>query len=163
MRALFPATLAALIVWFGLGVGAVLALQPEERLDDPALEARARALSAELRCVVCQNQSIDESDADMAGDMRRVVRQRLVAGDSDADVKQYLVDRYGDYVLLRPPVGARTMALWVAPAILLLLGGLIAVRMLRSQPVAAKTDSLTDEERRELSRVLRRPPKDSPD
>jgi cytochrome c-type biogenesis protein CcmH len=108
---------------------------PAERLADPALEARARALSQELRCLVCQNQSIDDSNADLAHDLRVLVRERLVAGDSDANVLAYLTSRYGDYVLLRPPVKPATWALWFGPPALLLAG------------LAAETAALSEEER----------------
>jgi cytochrome c-type biogenesis protein CcmH len=103
-----------------------LAVRPDEMLKDPALEARARAISSELRCLVCQNQSIDDSDADLAHDLRVLVRDRLTAGDTDAEVKDYLVQRYGDYVLLRPRVTLGTALLWGAGPIAL-IGGLIAM------------------------------------
>ena len=93
----------------------VLAVEPGEVLPDPALEARARALSKELRCLVCQNQSIDDSNAPLARDLRVLVRDRLQAGDSDAKVMEYVTDRYGDYVLLRPPFKATTLVLWIGP------------------------------------------------
>jgi cytochrome c-type biogenesis protein CcmH len=102
------------------------AVRPDEMLKDPGLEARARAISAELRCLVCQNQSIDDSDADLAHDLRVLVRDRLAAGDSDQAVKDYLVGRYGDYVLLRPRVTLGTALLWAAGP-LALVGGLIAI------------------------------------
>jgi cytochrome c-type biogenesis protein CcmH len=101
----------------------VLAVQPDEVLPDPALEARARALSRELRCMVCQNQSIDDSDAPLARDLRILVRERLVAGDSDAGVIDFLTARYGEFVLLKPRFGAGTAVLWLAPLIALLAGG----------------------------------------
>ena len=100
----------------------VVALSPDEILDDPILEQRARDISAELRCLVCQNQSIDDSDADLARDLRVLVRERLVAGDSDEAVRQYVVDRYGEYVLLNPRVGGHTLLLWIAAPVLLLAG-----------------------------------------
>jgi len=96
------------------------AIQPDEVLSDPALEARARAIGQELRCLVCQNQSIDDSDAELAHDLRLVVRARLKAGDSDAQVKHYIVARYGDYVLLKPPFKPETYILWLGPLALLL-------------------------------------------
>jgi cytochrome c-type biogenesis protein CcmH len=105
-----------------LALGLVLLIQPawavlpDERLADPALETRARSLGQELRCLVCQNQSIDDSNADLAHDLRLIVRERLVAGDSDAQVLDYLRQRYGDYVLLRPPVTPGTWLLWFGPA-----------------------------------------------
>lgn len=101
------------------------AVEPDEILADPALEARARAISAELRCLVCQNQSIDDSNASLARDLRVLVRDRLKTGDSDAAVRAFVVSRYGEFVLLRPPVGANTLLLWLAPV--LLLAGAIAV------------------------------------
>ena len=100
----------------------VAALSPDEILDDPVLEQRARDISAGLRCLVCQNQSIDDSDADLAKDLRVLVRERLVAGDSDEAVRQYLVDRYGEYVLLNPRVNSHTILLWIAAPALLLVG-----------------------------------------
>jgi len=115
---------------FLLAAAAVLALAgparavtPDEQLQDPKLEARARALSQELRCLVCQNQSIDDSAAPLAHDLRVILRERLAAGDSDAQAKAYLVRRYGDFVLLRPPFQADTWALWLGPLGVLLLGG----------------------------------------
>lgn len=106
--------LAALIAAAALA-GPAFAVDPREKLADPALESRARALSAELRCVVCQNQSIDESDADLARDLRTVIRARIVAGDNDQDVLDYVVARYGDFVLLRPPFKGATVILWLGP------------------------------------------------
>lgn len=103
-----------------------LAVRPDEMLKDPALEARARAISSELRCLVCQNQSIDDSDADLAHDLRVLVRDRIKAGDTDQAVKDYLVQRYGEYVLLRPALNLHTLLLWAAGPIAL-IGGLIAV------------------------------------
>ena len=100
----------------------VAALSPDEILPDPVLEQRARDISAGLRCLVCQNQSIDDSDADLAKDLRVLVRERLVAGDSDEQVRQYLVDRYGEYVLLNPRVNSHTILLWIAAPTLLLVG-----------------------------------------
>ena len=103
-------------------VAPAAALSPDEILPDPVLEQRARDISAGLRCLVCQNQSIDDSDADLAKDLRVLVRERLVAGDSDEAVRQYLVDRYGEYVLLNPRVNGHTLLLWIAAPLLLLIG-----------------------------------------
>lgn len=97
-----------------------VAVEPDEVLENPALEARARDIGRQLRCVVCQSQSIDDSDAPLAKDMRLLVRERLVAGDSDEEIYAYLVDRYGDYVLLNPPVQGNTILLWAAPVIIFL-------------------------------------------
>lgn len=99
-----------------------LAVSPGEMLPDPVMEQRARDISAGLRCLVCQNQSIDDSDADLAKDLRVLVRERLVAGDSDEEVRQFLVDRYGEYVLLNPRVNNHTILLWIAAPTLLLVG-----------------------------------------
>lgn len=113
----------ALVVALVLVLSATaFALEPSDRLSDPALEARAHAIASEVRCLVCQNQSIEESEADLARQLRRIVRERVAAGDSDAEVRQYLVDRYGEFVLLRPVVGWHTILLWAAAPLLLLIG-----------------------------------------
>lgn len=120
--------LAALLVALVLGAPiAALAVEPDEMLADPALEARAQAVSKELRCVVCQNQNIDDSSAPLARDMRLLVRERLAAGDTDDQVKAFLVARYGNFVLLKPPFQANTVLLWTGPLLILLLaaGGLV--------------------------------------
>jgi cytochrome c-type biogenesis protein CcmH len=114
-----------------------LAVGPDEILPDPVLEQRARDISAGLRCLVCQNQSIDDSDADLARDLRILVRERLVAGDSDAAVQQFVVDRYGEYVLLNPRLGAHTILLWIAAPVLLFAGLVTLVLTGRKRRVAA--------------------------
>jgi cytochrome c-type biogenesis protein CcmH len=131
------------------------AVQPDEILKDPALEARARALSSGLRCLVCQNESIDDSNAPLAKDLRLLVRERIVAGDTDRQVQAFLVARYGEFVLLRPPVSARTAVLYGAPFVALGLGGLLVWRLSRRRGVAA-AKVLTDEEKARLERVLGR-------
>jgi cytochrome c-type biogenesis protein CcmH len=137
----------------------VFAVQPDEVLKDPAMEARAREISKELRCLVCQNQSIDDSNAPLARDLRVLVRERLVAGDDNTDVLGYITARYGDYVLLRPPFKASTYVLWIGPVIILLLGALGAALFLRgrNRPVTAgDTEApLTPEERKRLDKLLR--------
>ena len=137
----------------------VFAVQPDEVLKDPAMEARAREISKELRCLVCQNQSIDDSNAPLARDLRVLVRERLVAGDDDTSVLGYITARYGDYVLLRPPFKASTYVLWIGPVIILLLGALGAALFLRgrNRPVTAgDTEApLTPEERKRLDKLLR--------
>lgn len=134
--------------------GPAFAVLPDERLADPALEARARALSRDLRCVVCQNESIDDSNADLARDIRRLLRERLVAGDSDAQAVAYLVARYGDFVLLRPPVRADTWLLWFGPfALLALAAGGTALALRRRRPAAPPP--LTAEEQARLDRLMR--------
>ena len=135
------------------------AVQPDEVLKDPAMEARAREISKELRCLVCQNQSIDDSNAPLARDLRVLVRERLVAGDDDSGVLGYITARYGDYVLLRPPFKASTYVLWIGPVVVLLLGALGAALFLRgrNRPVTAgDTEApLTPEERKRLDKLLR--------
>lgn len=136
--------------------GPAQAVNPGERLDDPALEARARDLSRELRCVVCQNQSIDDSDADLAKDLRLLVRERITAGDTDDEVMRYLTDRYGDFVRLRPPLNAATVALWALPAVVLLIALAAAVAYLRRRPgaSAAAPAPLSAEEEADLAAAL---------
>jgi cytochrome c-type biogenesis protein CcmH len=135
------------------------AVQPDEVLKDPAMEARAREISKELRCLVCQNQSIDDSNAPLARDLRVLVRQRLVAGDDNGSVLGYITARYGDYVLLRPPFKASTYVLWIGPVVVLLLGGLGAALFLRGRNRAATAGDteapLTPEERKRLDKLLR--------
>jgi cytochrome c-type biogenesis protein CcmH len=131
--------LLALVAVLALS-SAAFAIDPDEQLDDPALEARARELSKQLRCVICQSQSIDESNVSLARDLRVLVRERLVAGDTDQEILDYLADRYGDYVLLSPPVRGRTMLLWAGPLLFLALGAgvvLVVVRQAGRAPGAA--------------------------
>ena len=152
MRRLF----AVVAVTLALG-GSAVAVTPDEMLDDPALEARARTLSAELRCMVCQNQSIDDSDAPLAHDLRVLLRERLAAGDSDAEVMDFLVERYGEFILLKPRLSVQTALLWAAPAVLLVLGGVAAFGTLRRRKTEQPTTSLTDQEKAELKRALSEP------
>lgn len=143
--------LAALILWLALA-GAAGAVEPDEVLPDPALETRARALSEGLRCLVCQNQSIDDSHAALARDLRLLVRERLTAGDSDTQVRDFLVVRYGDFVLLKPPFAADTLLLWGLPFLVLGAGGvglLLARRPAAPRPVAP----LSADEEAELARL----------
>ena len=129
------------------------AVSPDEVLKDPRLEARARTIGKELRCLVCQNQSIDDSEAPLAHDLRLLVRQRLLKGDSDDQVKQYIVARYGTYVLLKPPLGPETYLLWFGPLILLLSGGGAAFAYFRRR-VESRMPPLSDEERRRLDGLM---------
>jgi cytochrome c-type biogenesis protein CcmH len=134
---------------------AVAATSPAEMLPDAALEARARALGKELRCLVCQNQSIDDSDADLAHDLRQIVRERLVAGDSDAQVIDYVTQRYGDFVLLKPPVKPSTWLLWFGPALVLVGGGALLAVFLRGRGRdTAAVPELDAKEREHLRRLL---------
>ncbi|MBO6559353.1 MAG: cytochrome c-type biogenesis protein CcmH [Nisaea sp.] len=136
----------------------VLAVEPAEMLKDPALEARARELSKEVRCLVCQNQSIDDSNAGLAKDLRVLLRERLVAGDSDAEIKEFLVERYGDFVLLKPPVKASTYVLWYGPLAVGVLGAIgVAVFLLRRRGGKAEDVApapLSDEEQRRIAALL---------
>jgi cytochrome c-type biogenesis protein CcmH len=146
-------TIRTLVLLLSIAIPAAAhAVQPNEVLPDPALEARARGLSANLRCLVCQNQSIDDSDAPLARDLRLLVRERLVAGDSDAQVTRFLVARYGEFVLLRPPLGWHTLLLWLTPILLLTLAaGAIGWRLAaarRRQTDAAPVPLTADEQRR---------------
>ncbi len=136
----------------------LMAVQPDEILDDPVLEDRARDLSKGLRCLVCRNESIDESDATLARDLRLLVRERLVAGDSDAEVIDFVVDRYGEFVLLNPTRTGANWLLWAAgPLMLLLAGGmgLVYVRG-RAQSAAPGEAPLNDAEKSRLDEILRR-------
>jgi cytochrome c-type biogenesis protein CcmH len=133
------------------------AVEPGEMLTDPSLEARARALSKELRCMVCQNQSIDDSEAPLAHDLRVIVRERLAAGDSDPQVVDFLVARYGEFVLLKPRLSWHTAALWGLPPAILLTGIVtivIVVGRRRSAPAAAEAANLTAAEEDRLSQIL---------
>jgi cytochrome c-type biogenesis protein CcmH len=130
----------------------VMAVQPDEVLSDPALEARARALSLQLRCMVCQNQSIDDSDAPLARDLRILVRERLKAGDSDSQIREFLVARYGQFVLLEPEKNARTALLWLAPLIVLFAGGLVLLRFFR-KPRTSRAKPLTAAEKKRLKEL----------
>jgi len=127
-------------------------------LPDPVLEARARAIHKQLRCLVCQNQSIDDSSADLARDLRVLVRERVALGDSDGEVLDFVAGRYGDWVLLKPPLDVRTLVLWLGPAALLLLGAGCAVAVLRRPRggPAPAPDTLTSEERDRLEALLQR-------
>ncbi|MPZ54994.1 MAG: cytochrome c-type biogenesis protein CcmH [Rhizobiales bacterium] len=146
-----------------------LAVQPDEILADPVLEARARDLSKELRCMVCQNQSIDDSDAPLARDLRLLVRERLTAGDSDRQVLDFLVARYGEFVLLRPPFNRHTALLWLLGPLVLLAAGFGLFRLMR-RPVASPggvgatpaAAPLTDAEVRRLRELLAEEPPQSP-
>ena len=145
--------LAALLVLLAAPAGAV---KPDEMLSDPALEARARAISQTLRCLVCRNESIDESNASLARDLRLLVRERLLAGDSDAEITAFLVARYGEYVLLTPDAKGANLLLWIAGPVMLIVGGIgaglyLARRRAAPEPAAA----LNAEEKARLDELLR--------
>jgi cytochrome c-type biogenesis protein CcmH len=134
---------------------AAVAVEPDEILPDPALEARARHISGELRCLVCQNQSIDDSNAPLARDLRLLVRERLKAGDSNEAVLQFVEDRYGEFVLLRPPLTLRTILLWLTPGLVLLAAIFMAWRGLaRRRAVPAATVPLSLDEEDKLRAIL---------
>ena len=134
---------------------AAQAVQPDEVLPDPALEARARAISAGLRCLVCQNQSIDDSDAPLAKDLRLLVRERLKAGDSDQEIVDFVVARYGEFVLLKPRLSSHTLLLWLAtPAVFALALGLIWLAYRRRREAAQTLTPLSVNEKRRLKRLL---------
>ncbi|MHA1153420.1 MAG: cytochrome c-type biogenesis protein [Alphaproteobacteria bacterium] len=154
MRALLLALTLALAMPI-MGAAPGWAVEPDEMLDDPVLEARARALSREIRCLVCQNEPIDSSNAGLARDLRILIRERMVAGDSDDDVKAFLVARYGDYVLLDPPMKLTTYALWFGPVLILLLGGIgVFVFFSGARRAPPATAPLSAEERARLDRLL---------
>mgnify|MGYP005846033011 CR=1 FL=1 len=134
-----------------------LAVQPDEVLADPEQEARARAISAELRCLVCRNESIDDSNAELARDLRLLVRERITAGDSDQEVKDFLVARYGEFVLLRPTFSLGNAALWFGGPALLVLGGVVAVLYIRrSRPeAAARAAPLSEAEAARVQALMR--------
>ncbi|AMJ63390.1 cytochrome c-type biogenesis protein [Bosea sp. PAMC 26642] len=146
----------ALFMLIGLaGAGPALAVQPDEILPDAALEQRARAISGGLRCLVCQNQSIDESDAPLARDLRILVRERLQTGDSDGAVRDFVVARYGEFVLLSPPLSWRTAALWSAPFLILMTSlAYIGRRSRRMAAPVSPTTPLSDDERLRIDRLM---------
>ncbi len=157
MRPRFRSIVFLVAVFALVMSGTARAVQPDEILGDPKLESRARELSRELRCMVCQNQSIDDSDAPLARDLRLLVRERLTAGDSDRQVLDFLTDRYGQFVLLKPRFGWDTAVLWLAPAVVLFAGifGLVAMlRRRRSAPMVEGGAELSAAERARLAGLL---------
>ena len=132
------------------------AVEPGEILKDPAMEERARTISRDLRCLVCQNQSIDDSNADLARDLRLIVRERLKAGDTNAEVIDFVVARYGDFVLLNPPLKSSTALLWAGPALLLLFGAIGLVLWYRRRGAPEAPQVLTEDERARLAALLER-------
>lgn len=153
--ALLRAVLFAVLAFCATPAAAV---QPDEILPNPAMEARARELSRELRCMVCQNQSIDDSDAPLARDLRLLVRERIKAGDSDAEVIQFLTARYGDFVLLKPRFTAHTALLWLMPAIVLVAGGVALFVFMRRQGAKRNNESpapLSASEKARLADVMK--------
>ena len=152
MRRLVLALLLALAP-----LGAAHAVQPDEILGDPVMEARARAISADLRCPVCQGESIDDSSAPISRDLRLVVRERLVAGDTDAEVMDFIVARFGEFVLFNPPARGANLILWLAGPGLLLVGGFGAYAYVRRRAVPAPVADLSEAEATRLAEVMKRP------
>ncbi|WP_099823505.1 cytochrome c-type biogenesis protein [Oceaniglobus indicus] len=146
----------ALILCAVLLAPPAFAVQPDEMLDDPVLESRARDLSQNLRCLVCRNENIDESDAGLAADLRVLVRERLVAGDTDEQVIAFVVDRYGEYVLLNPPANGSTLILWLAGPTMLLGAGAVAALYLRRRRRLPPEQPLSADEQARLDRILGR-------
>jgi cytochrome c-type biogenesis protein CcmH len=132
------------------------AVNPDEVLKDPALEQRARAISAQLRCMVCQNQSIDDSNADLARDLRILVRERITNGDTDGQVVDYVVSRYGEFVLLNPRLSTKTIVLWAAPGLLLLIGAGAILVFIRTRPSQRAVAALSAEEQARIDELLRK-------
>jgi cytochrome c-type biogenesis protein CcmH len=145
-----------LMLFFFISPYAAFAVNPGEVLKDPALEARARQISSELRCLVCQNQSIDISDADLAKDLRVIVRERLTAGDTNRQVFDYVVARYGEFVLLKPSFSMQNLILWGAPFALVLIGGAVMFAASRRRSGAAAVSGLTLDEQRQLDEIMRK-------
>jgi cytochrome c-type biogenesis protein CcmH len=148
-----PLRLAAVSAFLFTLANPALAVQPDEILPDPSLEHRARVISADLRCLVCQNQSIDESDAPLAKDLRMLVRERLKGGESDAQVRDFVVQRYGEFVLLKPRFGLHTALLWLTPLLVLGLGALGLFAALRRRPAPAPS-ALSDDEADAVEAIL---------
>jgi cytochrome c-type biogenesis protein CcmH len=146
----------ALVAFLCVVITPANAVTPDEMLSDPALEARARLLSQDLRCVVCQNQSIDDSNAPLAHDLRVLLRERLTAGDSDRQAVDYIVARYGNFVLLKPPMQLNTIVLWAGPALFLLLALIGAARYIRDRSTtqAKEEPSLSTNEQARLDALL---------
>lgn len=153
LRHILPTAVLALVLLIQ-AAGVALAVNPDEMLKDPALEARAREISAGLRCLVCQNQSIDDSDAELARDLRLLVRERLKEGDTNAEVIDYVVSRYGEFVLLKPRFSARTLLLWGAPAVVLLFGIAAMVLGAVNRRSARANAPLTAQEEAEIARLM---------
>lgn len=147
----FIVALFLVLVWPAFAIG------PDEMLEDPALEARAREIGKELRCLVCQNQSIDDSDAELARDLRVLIRERLKRGDTNAEAIAFVVARYGEYVLLRPPVKPSTYLLWLGPLLILLAGGFgLGLYLRRRKQAALEVQALSPEEERRIQNILDR-------
>jgi cytochrome c-type biogenesis protein CcmH len=153
-RCCAPSVALIIVLLLALSPSISFAVDPQEQLQDSTLEARAREISAGLRCLVCQNQSIDDSDAPLAKDLRLIVRQQLQKGESNSQVVDYIVARYGEFVLLKPRLGLNTVILWLTPLLLVTGGIVLAARIVRRQPETHNAPPLTPEEREELHSLL---------
>ena len=154
MRGGLVARALAIVVVASALTSVAHAVEPGEMLKNPALEARARQLSGGLRCLVCQNESIDESHAELARDIRLLVRQRLEAGDTNQQIRDFLVSRYGQFILLRPPFEPQTLLLWGTPLIVLLLGGASIALAARRRPARDPARPLSEAERQKLDQLV---------
>ena len=152
-RGIFPAFMLVVVITALGFVPVARAVDPAEMLSDPSLEAQARDISRDLRCLVCQNQSIDDSNAPLARDLRRIVRQRLLAGDDERKIKTFLVDRYGQYVLMRPPFNATTWLLWLTAPLVLAIGTTAIFLGWRSRRQRLPPPPLTTEEQKHLAEL----------
>ena len=144
-------------IWLGLAVLLALAMPPafaQEKRLSPELEERAKLLFLELRCVVCQNQSIGDSDADVAKDLREIVREQISAGKTNGEIKDFLVARYGEFILLRPVIAWHTSILWGAPFVMLLVGGILAWRVSNKRPKAANVAELSEQDQVEVDKII---------
>lgn len=146
---------ALLCLLLCIGAGSAFALSPDEMLTNPVLEKRARTISAEVRCMVCQNESIDDSNADLARDLRVLVRERLVAGDTDSQVLEFLVARYGEFVLLKPRLQLSTILLWGFPIGALMMGAIAIVVSIKRRPAASmEAKPLSDSEKKQIKKII---------
>ena len=147
-------SLLSLIFLIFMSVSVLAVGVDEKRLEDPLAEARAQELMKQIRCLVCQNQSIVDSDAGLAQDLRIIVRERILAGDSDEEILDYLTSRFGDWVLLKPPFDGATIILWLSPLLFLAIGFYVVFRNQKSRKKSLNVEPLTDEERRQVDRLL---------
>lgn len=146
--------LLSLIFFIALSFNAAAIGVDEDRLRDPAQEARAQRIMKQLRCLVCQNQSIVESDAELAEDLRAIVREQVVADKSDVQILEFMTSRYGDWILLKPPFKTSTVLLWIGPLLLLMIGGFLVFRTIRQRPGTVKADPLSPEEEKRLKKII---------
>lgn len=154
LQTVLKAAMSALLL--AMTMSYALAVNPDEVLKDPALESRAREISSSVRCLVCQNESVDDSNADLAKDLRLLIRERLTQGDTDEEVFAFLVSRYGEYVLLKPTFSAKNLLLWLLPVLLLAGAGGVLVAKSRTKAAKVRTEELSAEEKNRLQQILDR-------